>query len=91
MVRLVIDRLYLYDTTVIVDMCDNNQKLFPTSMYPFFSYDAKEIKNPDQVADSGIYHSTGYSAANCMWIIRALLDKYEIDRTEFLYSARSYK
>lgn len=91
MVRLVIDRLYLYDQTVIDDMCENKKKLFQTSMYPFFSYNAQELKNPDQVANSGIYHSTGYSAAHCMWIIQALLDKYEIDRTEFVYSARSYK
>lgn len=91
MVRLVIDRLYLYDKTVIDDMCENKKKLFQTSMYPFFSYNAQELKNPDQVANSGIYHSTGYSAAHCMWIIQALLDKYEIDRTEFVYSAKSYK
>lgn len=91
MVRLVIDRLYLYDRTIIDDMCENKKKLFQTSMLPFFSYNAQELKNPDQVANSGIYHSTGYSAAHCMWIIQALLDKYEIDRTEFVYSARSYK
>lgn len=91
MVRLVIDRLYLYDKTVIDDMCENKKKLFETSMYPFFSYNAQELKYPDQVANSGIYHSTGYSAAHCMWIIQALLDKYEIDRTEFVYSAKSYK
>lgn len=91
MLRLVIDRLYLYDKSVIDDMCANKRKLFTGSQLPFFSYDATEIKYPDQVANSGIYHSTGFSAATIMWIIQALLDKHEIERSEFVYSARSTK
>ncbi|MBO5014661.1 MAG: DUF262 domain-containing protein [Bacteroidaceae bacterium] len=91
MLRLVIDRLYLHDKTVIDDMCANKRKLFTGSQLPFFSYDATEIKYPDQVANSGIYHGTGFSAATIMWIIQALLDKHEIERSEFVYSARSTK
>ena len=79
------------DDSIIIDMCDNKKKLFTSSQSPFFSYDAKELKYPDQVGNSGIYHSTGYSAAGCMWMIQKLLDIYEIDRAEFVYSARSYK
>ena len=91
MVRMVVDRLYEYNDSIIIDMCDNKKKLFTSSQSPFFSYDAKELKYPDQVGNSGIYHSTGYSAAGCMWMIQKLLDIYEIDRAEFVYSARSYK
>lgn len=91
MMRLVIDRLYLFDKSIIDDMCEKKSKLFTASLYPFFSYNSKEVKKPDQVANSGIYHPTGFSASNCLWIIQALLDKYEIDRTEFIYSARSNK
>ena len=91
MLRLVIDRLYEYDKTVIEGMCDSGEKLFAGSTYAFFSYNASELKYPDQVANSGIYHPTGFSASTCMWILQALLDKHEIERTEFVYSARSNK
>ena len=91
MLRLVIDRLYEYDKTVIEGMCDSGEKLFSGSTYAFFSYNAAELKYPDQVANSGIYHPTGFSASTCMWILQALLDKHEIERTEFIYSARSNK
>lgn len=91
MLRSVIDRLYMFDKTVIDKMCEEKQKIFANSNGPFFSYNASELKHPDQVADSGIYHSTGFSASSCMWIIQALLDRHEIDRSEFLYSARSNK
>ena len=72
-------------------MCNNKEKIFTYSAGAFFSYNSKELKNPDQVANSGIYHPTGYSASTCIWMIKALLDKYEIDYTEFSYSARSNK
>ena len=91
MLRLVIDRLYLHDKSVIDDMCANKRKIFTSSQGPFFSYDVTEVKYPDQVANSGIYHSNGFSAATIMWIIQALLDKHEIERSEFIYSARSTK
>ena len=91
MLRFVIDRLYLYDKSIIENMCNNKEKIFTYSAGAFFSYNSKELKNPDQVANSGIYHPTGYSASTCIWMIKALLDKYEIDYTEFSYSARSNK
>ena len=34
---------------------------------------------------------TGFSASHIMWIIQALLDKYDIDRSDFVYNARSNK
>ena len=91
MVRFVIDRLYLFDKSIIENMCDNKVKLFTSSSTPFFSYDAKEYKYSDQVGESGIYHPIGFSAKDGIWVIRALLDKYEIERSEFTYSAKSYK
>ena len=50
-----------------------------------------ELKYPDQVANFGIYHPTGFSASTCVWILQVLLDEHEIERTEFVYSARSNK
>lgn len=91
MLKDVIDRLYLFDSSVIEDMCANKKKFTSSFAAPFFSYDASSVKNPDQVANSGIYHPTGFSAPYCIGIIQLLLDRYEIDRAEFVYSARSYK
>ena len=44
-----------------------------------------------KVANTDIYESTGFSAAHIMYIIRALLDKYDIEWSDFAYSARSTK
>ena len=91
MLKDVIDRLYLFESSIIEDMCANKKKFTSSFAAPFFSYDASSLKNPDQVANSGIYHPTGFSAPYCIGIIQLLLDRYEIDRSEFVYSAKSYK
>ena len=56
-----------------------------------FSYDVDEVYGDYKLGDADIYKSTGFSAAHIMHIIRALLDKYDIDRSDFVYSARSTK
>ena len=91
MVRFVIDRLYEIDKRIITNMCENKEKLFRNSSGAFFSFNPAELSFPDQVADSNIYHENGYSAPMCIWIIKALLDKYEIDQSEFTYSAKQNK
>lgn len=90
MMRSVVDRLYEINPTIINDMCKNKEKLFKYSN-TFFSYNPADLSLPDRVADSNIYHENGYSAPTCIWIIRALLDRYEIDYTEFTYSAKPNK
>lgn len=47
--------------------------------------------SPAKDGDTDIYESTGFSAAHIMYIIRALLDKYDIEWSDFAYSARSTK
>ena len=59
-------------------------------MYPFCSYDLAKVKNGQELkAGTGIYLSTGFSAHDCVSIIRNLLRRYDLDVNEdFVYSAR---
>lgn len=91
MVRMVIDRLYESDKSIIDNMCKTGAKLWDNSMYAFFSYDAKQFKYPEQIGETGIYFNIGYSASHCMWIIKGFLDKYEIEIDDFVYSARNVR
>lgn len=87
----VIDRLYANDPSVIEDMARNNVCLFNAATYPMFSFDSAKVKKGNrkrQVKGSNIYRSVGFSAADIIWIIRTLLDKHGIERSEFVYSAR---
>lgn len=66
-------------------------KLLSWSQNVMFSYDVNEVYGDSKIAGTDIYQSVGFSAAHIMYIIRALLDKYDIDRGDFVYSARSTK
>ena len=70
-----------------------NNECFEGWRVPVFSYDEKVIKNASELKKgSGIYISSGYSATDCIYFIRALLKLYELDLEEdFVYSARSTK
>jgi hypothetical protein len=73
-------------------MARSDEKLLEWSSVIMFSYDYnKTWGGPMKVADSGIYQSVGFSAAQIMYIVAALLDRYGIDYDEFLYSAKDGK
>ena len=91
MVRSVAGKLYDLDSSVIEQMAISNE-VFPTWTNPIFSYDESIVRNPLKLKkDADVYISTGYSASDCISIIRALLKKYNLDIEEdFIYSARPY-
>lgn len=91
MLRSVIDRLYKYDSNIIQEMARRNEKLLSWSQNIMFSYDVDQIYGDYKLEGTDIYVSSGFSAAHIMDIIRALLDRYDIERSDFVYSARSYK
>ena len=92
MVRSVALKLYDLDSSVIKNMAKNSES-FSGWIVPAFSYDVDKIKGDYELKKgTGIYMSTGYSAADCIWFIRDLLKRYDLDLEEdFVYSARSYK
>ena len=92
MVRSVAAKLYDLDSSIITRMAKNNEA-FPGWVSPVFSYDKDIVKSDFEFKKgTGIYISSGYSASDCIWFIRALLKAYDLDIDEdFVYSARSSK
>lgn len=91
MLRSVVNRLYEYDKTVIEEMARHNERLLPWSQNVMFSYDVNEVYGDYRLGETDIYESTGFSAAHIIYIIRALLEKYDIEWNDFVYSARNTK
>ena len=89
LLRKIIDRLYEIDKTIIEQMARNDERLLEWSEGIMFSYDYRKTSGGTyKVADSEIYESVGFSAAHIMYIVAALLDRYDIDYEDFSYSAR---
>jgi hypothetical protein len=56
-----------------------------------FSYNPDNVNGDYKVKDTDIYQNVGFSAAHIIRIIAALLDKYDIEHSEFVYSAKVTK
>ena len=84
-------RLYEQDSSIIKDMARKNEKILSWSQNVMFSYDVNEVYGDYKLETADIYMSTAFSAAHIMYIIRALLERYDIDKSDFVYSARSNK
>lgn len=93
MMRSVIGRLYVSTPEVIEEMARTNEHLIASWQTVMFSYDKSVVSNSDvKIKGTEIYvNASGYSATSIMLIIRTLLDRCEIDRNEFVYSARHNK
>lgn len=91
MLRSVILRLYELDSTIIENLAKNKESILSWSQQVMFSYDVDDVIGDCKLGDTDIYQSTGYSAAHIMYIIKALLEKYDIELSDFTYSARSNK
>ena len=89
MVKSVAKKLYEKDPTVIEAMARSNETINDWG-YPAFSFDVSAAKSGVKLGDTSIYISTGFSAADCIRFIRALIRKYDLDIEEdFVYSGRS--
>lgn len=89
MLRSVVSRLYAIDSTIIENMARNDEQPVSWSQNVMFSYDSTKTTGDYQIKGTSIYESVGFSAYHIMSIIHALLIKYDIEATEFVYSARS--
>ncbi len=88
MLRSVIERLYAMDSSIIEHMARTNEGLENWPQNIMFSYDKNRVNGSLQIKGTDIYENTNFSARYVIFIIRALLDKYGIDREDFTYSAR---
>lgn len=91
MLRSVIQKLFEYDRTTIEQMAVNNEMLFPGSEYPMFSYDKNAVKGgkKQKIKGTDIYQSSGFSASFIVYIVKELLERFEIDANDFVYSAKA--
>ena len=91
MVRSVTRKLYDLDSSIIEQMARDSEKL-PGWQVPAFSYDQNKIRGNVKIQGTDIFMLSGFSASNCVWYIRGLLKKYDLDiESDFVYSAKSNK
>lgn len=88
MLRSLIDRLYAKDKSIIERLARRNEKILEWSQSIMFSYDVANVYGENKIKGTDIYVNIGYSAAHIMCIIKELLSIYDIDITEFVYSAK---
>lgn len=88
MLRSLIDRLYAKDTSIIERLARKNERILDWSQSIMFSYDVANVYGENKIKGTDIYVNVGYSAAHIMCIIKELLSIYDIDITEFVYSAK---
>lgn len=88
MLRSVIEKLYELSPSVIETMAKNNELLVSWSKNIMFSYDAEKVSGDMKIKGTEIFESTGFSAAHIMYIIQALLEKFDLEYDDFEYSAR---
>ena len=89
MLRSVIIRLYMLDGTIIERMAKNDERPLKWSQSILFSYDQGKINGDYKIDGTDIYENSGFSASHIVSIIQALLDRYDIDHNDFIYSART--
>lgn len=89
MLRSVIEHLYSMDNRIIEQMAKADECPVSWSSNVMFSYDSSKTTGDSKISGTDIFRSTGFSATHIMYIIRALLDRYSIDRSDFVYSAKT--
>ncbi len=90
MLKWIIERLYEIDSTIIENLAKNNECMEGSSI-PMFTYEADLVPKDIKVGKTEIYECSGFSSERIIRIIRWLLDKYDIDHSDFIYSAKASK
>ena len=90
MLGSVIKNLYELDRSIIERIAKTNEKIIEWSQRIWLTYDKDLLTYSASLDDTGIYYNTNLSAPDKMYFIRALLDEYGIDRSDFVYSAKVY-
>lgn len=89
MMRSVSKKLYDLDPSIISKMAKNNER-FPGWTSIAFSYDKSKVRGTRKLPDTEIYIMSGLSASDCVYFIKELLLKYDLDiDNDFIYSAKA--
>lgn len=89
MLRSLADRLYAKNRSIVEGMAKRNEQILDWSQSVMFSYDAEQVYGDHKIKGTDIYVNVGYSASHIVSIIRELLNIFDIDITEFVYSAKA--
>ncbi len=81
-------RLYDQDSSILEKLAKENIHLIE-GKYATFSYDRNQVNEDTQIGDTEIYISHNYNSPKLVKIISQLLDYYEIEQSDFVYSACS--
>ena len=81
-------RLYDQDSSILEKLAKENIHLIE-GKYATFSYDRNQVNEDTQIEDTEIYISHNYNSPKLVKIISQLLDYYEIEQSDFVYSACS--
>ena len=86
--RSVVQRLYYLDPKTIDELAAT-EEVFKNWMTPVFSLNPIKFKQSYRIPNTGVYMKTGFSASDSMYMIKGLLQKYNLDLAEdFIYCAR---
>ncbi len=89
MLKLTVIRLYAQNKSIIEAMARKSEPPLEWSQSILFSYDENKTNNSYKIPGTDIFENIGYSASHIISLIRDLLDRYDIERSDFVYSARS--
>ncbi len=79
-------RLYEQDSSLLEKLAKDNVHLIE-GKYASFSYDRNQVNENTKIEGTDIYISHNYTAPKLVMIISKLLDYYEIEQSDFVYSA----
>lgn len=91
MLKSVIVKLYEYNPEIIEQMARDNEVIANWSKRILFSHDSSVTDGNYMIPNTSIYESTNFSALYIIYIIRMLIEKYDLSYDDFVYSARSIK
>lgn len=80
------ERLYDFDSSIIERLAKENTHLLE-GKYAAFSYDRKHVNKDTKLKGTDIFISHNYSSPLLLKTISKLLDYYDIDYDDFIYSA----
>lgn len=94
MKELMIEKLYEINPYIIEKMAEENSHVYEGAEFALFSYDPEKVRWGSKgkelmIKNTNICEGYGFSASTIIYIIRALLNMYDIDLNDFLYSAKA--
>lgn len=89
MLKSVVTKFYNLNPSIIKQMARNNTTMGSWSKVVLFSYDKEKIKYDYMIPGTNIYQNTGFNSWYSIQFIKALIEQFDLEYDDFVYSARS--